>query len=430
MKFGRRQIVRSAGAALLFSPFYSVLEGRPARAAAGRRAKRLFIFFSMGTSPQIWTPSSVTSETDFTFSASTAPLADIKQHVVLIEGLASANPGNNHGAPDSLTGLGFGGKPLISVDQYIAMNLKAKGVNSAIPSLLLSADGTAGGGKSAFHNEKMLPLIASPTSAFNTVFGAAAPVGTAPDKLIKRRKSVLDLVKGEISTLQKALGVDERQKLDFHLQSLKQMENRLAMAGQPGAASCKKPLAPADSPNPQKANQAHLDIAVSALACDITRVAAVEWGSDQTMQVNLPEIGLQGDQHGGFIHSGGPAFKNLIQMEVWLAQRFVEVVNKLKAIPEADGSGTLLDNSLVVWARDMGDAPGHNQKSMRFVLASGSGGFLKTSPTGRYLKNAGGGADRHERVLLYLCDAMGISDFSGFGDKALADKTPISALSA
>jgi len=225
--------------------------------------------------------------------------------------------------------------------------------------------------------------------------------------------------------------VEERQKLEVHLQSLKQMENRLAMADKPGVSACQKPaMAPADPGNAQKANQAHLDIAISALACDITRVAAVEWGSDQTMQVNLPEIALQGDQHGGFIHSGGPAFKSLTQIEIWLAQRFVEVVNKLKAIPEADGSGTLLDNSLVVWARDMGDAPGHNQRSMRFVLASGSGGFLKTSPTGRYLKNAAGGADRHERVLLYLCDAMGISDFSGFGDKNLTDKTPISALSS
>jgi hypothetical protein len=104
------------------------------------------------------------------------------------------------------------------------------------------------------------------------------------------------------------------------------------------------------------------------------------------------------------------------------------VVNKLKSIPEADGMGTLFDNTIVAWCRDMGDAVNHNQKSMRFVIAGGAGGYLRRNPNGRYLKLAGGPADRHERVLLNLCEAMGITSFAGFGDPSLADKTPLSGL--
>ncbi|HEY0712391.1 MAG TPA: DUF1552 domain-containing protein, partial [Polyangia bacterium] len=177
----------------------------------------------------------------------------------------------------------------------------------------------------------------------------------------------------------------------------------------------------------------HLDILVSALACDITRVAAIQFGSDQSLQVDLPALQVQGDQHGGFLHGGGPSFTNLIKLERWLAARFVELVMKLKATPEADGSGTLLDNTLVVWARDMGDAVNHNQKNMRFIFAGGAGGYLKTAPTGRYLHFAGSDPnDRHERALLTICAAMGITDFAGFGDAKLpaGAKTPLPGVAA
>jgi hypothetical protein len=182
-----------------------------------------------------------------------------------------------------------------------------------------------------------------------------------------------------------------------------------------------------------KANVLHLDVALNAFACDITRVAAVQFGSDQSMPVDLSDIMLKTDQHGGLLHSGAPSFTGLIALERWFCERFADVITKLKATPEADGSGTLYDNTLVAWCRDMGDSVSHNMQNMRFVLAGGAGGYLKTSANGRYLKGAGdSSAARHERVLLNLCEAMGVTSFSGFGDKALtgADKTPLAALRA
>jgi hypothetical protein len=42
-----------------------------------------------------------------------------------------------------------------------------------------------------------------------------------------------------------------------------------------------------------------------------------------------------------------------------------------------------------------------------------------------------GTADRHERVLLSVCDAMGITDFKGFGDPTLgALKSPLPGIAA
>lgn len=420
----------SVGASLLFSPF---LEPE-AQAAPGRKAKRILLFCTMGTAPEIWTPKNVSGENSFTFAESTAPLEKVKQHIVLVDGLISQNPGNNHGAPDGLTGLGFSGQNLISVDQFIADKLAANAsTRRPIPSLLLGADSTANGGRTMLYKGQNLTTIGSPVSAFKTLFGNAVPTGTTTDTLLVRRKSILDNLKNEISELQKELGSAQRFKLDLHLDSIRQIETRLSdQMASGGNGGCNPPGSPAEETNPVLANVTHLELIVNAFACDLTRVAVVQWGSDQAMHVNLPELGLQGDEHGAFIHSGAPAFAQLTKLENWLAQRFVDTIEALKKIPEADGSGSLFDNTLIAWCRDMGDAPNHNMNSMRFVLAMGDGGYLKTHPNGRYLHfNSKSPGERHERVLLSLCDAMGITDYAGFGDPGLgSSKSPLPGLAA
>lgn len=445
----RRQFTCSAVAGLLFSPFIAQLEGRRARAASGKKLKRLLLFCTMGTNPPMWTPTGLSGETINNWSAMTAPLAKIKENVVLIEGLPSGNPGNGHGAPDGLAGTGYG--DAYSVDQFIGDQLKAMGINSPIPVLLLGASSSAGGGRTMFSRKQNLPTIASPMQAYSTVFtGGGATVTTAggapavaPDKLLKRRKSIIDIVNADLAALGQRVGSQEKAKLQLHVDSIRQLENRLTMAATPpmpgkptgggGGGGCMKPAAPMDSSNAVQIGVQHMDVIVGAFSCDITRVAAVEFGSDQSLPVDIPDLGLKADQHGGMLHSGAPDFKNLIALEGWFASRFADLVTKLKATPEADGSGSLLDNTLVAWCRDMGDAVTHNQKSMRFVLASGAGGYLKTAPGGRYLNGPGdSAANRHERVLLTFCDALGITKFTGFGDPKLtgADKTPLSSLIA
>ncbi|KYG08445.1 hypothetical protein BE21_23675 [Sorangium cellulosum] len=413
----------SVGASFLFTPFLDSI----AHAAPGKKPKRLLLFCTMGTAPQIWKPTSVSGETP-TFSESTSPLADVKQHVVLVDGLPSGNPGNNHGAPDGLTGLGFSDPArLISVDQFIADKLIAAGTKTTIPSLLLGAESTVSGGKSPYYRKDNLPTLASPKSAYSTLFGSALPANTTADEVLRRRRSVLDNLKNEIKALEGNLGAEQKYKLGLHLDSIRQIEERLSNASSGGGGACSAPTAPSGDPsNPLEANLLHMDLIVGAFACDITRVAAIQWGSDQAMNVELADIGLRGEEHGSMIHTGAPTHLDLIKLEKWLAQRFVDLINKLKAIPEADGSGTLFDNTLIAWCRDMGDSPNHNQNEMKFVLASGEGGYLKTSPGGRYVRSS----ERHERVLLSLCDAMGVTDFSGFGDPNLPAKSPLPGLAA
>jgi Protein of unknown function (DUF1552) len=445
----RRQFATSVGAGLVLAPFLRHL--RADAATTPKRAKRVLLFCTMGTNPDLWTPTGVTAENQFTFTPMTAPLAAAKQHIVLVDGLVSGNPSDNHGSPDGLSGLGFsysGQAAMISVDQFLGDSLVAQGINRPISTLLLGADTNASGGRTMFNRQNNLPTIGSPLSAFNTVFGGAVASPTsggdtaaATANLLRRRKSVLDLINGEVNGLRQSVGANDKAKLDAHLDSLRQLENRLTQSmmstgtGGMSAGACTKPATTPsdDSSNVLQTNLLHMDILVSAFACDITRVAALQFGSDQSMPVDLASETLQGEEHGGFIHGGGPSYAQLIKLETWMASRFVDLITKLQAVPEADGSGTLFDNTLLVWARDMGDAVNHNQKNMRFVFAGGAGGYLKTDPNGRYLHFGGADpVDRHERALLSICDAMGVTSYKGFGDPMLSAsaKMPLAGLAA
>jgi hypothetical protein len=439
----RRQFIGSVAAGLLLAPFIDMGLGPEAKAATNQ-SKRLLLFCTMGTYPPLWTPT-VSGENITGWSAMTEPLAAVADNLVIVEGMPSGNPNDGHGSSDSLTGQGFGyyavnNVPVvkISVDQFVANNLIAQGINRPIASLLLGANTNENGGLSQFYggaNGLNLPTIGSPLSAYNTVFGAAMPAGSnSAQTLLQRRKSILDTISGEITGLQTTLGSNERAKLGAHLDSIRQLENKLQSTA---GASCTKPMVPgADSTfqymgdlDALAANLVHQQILVSALACDITRVACLEYGNDQRLLVNAPGLPFD-DQHSGYIHSGAASnYANLVKFEAYLATQFVNIIQALKAIPDPLGSGgqTLFDNTLVVWARDMGDAQNHNQQSMRFVLAGGSSGsYLKTAPGGRYVAST----ERHERVLLNICEAFGITNYTGFGDPHLPTKQPLPNIAA
>src|SRR4029077_2718786 len=202
------------------------------------------------------------------------------------------------------------------------------------------------------------------------------------------RKSILDTVSAECTALKGSLGANEKGKLDAHLDSIRQLENKLD-ATMPAGGACMKPTTPGADSTMQvmgaldacAANILHQKIIAAAFACDITRVACLQYGNDQKLMVNATGLPYD-DQHGGYIHSGASSnYANLVKFEAYLATQFVNLIHLLKGLSDPldpTGTKTLFDNTLLIWARDMGDAQNHDQKSMRFVLASGNGGYLKT----------------------------------------------------
>jgi hypothetical protein len=318
------------------------------------------------------------------------------------------------------------GNPIhISVDQFISDGLRANNIRTQIPNLVLGGVPTEQ--QTTFYRAgRALAPIASPTAAFQAVFsGSVGPADPgmpgAVDKALARKKSILDLCRREVAQLQQTLGAQEKQKLEVHIDSIRQLETRLTQitTTDPGAGvikpvDCAKGTAPVAAAQPLQNSSLHLDVAINAFACDMTRIASVQFGHHQSTQVTLSQVGEAGDWHNGFLHSDNPRTR-LVALERWLCEQFVAAANKLKTIPAPGGGGTLFDQTLMVWARDMGDAVIHDGSDMRFVFAGGAGGYLRSSPNGRYVT---GNGEHHMRALLNICEAMGVTNFTGFGDPA------------
>lgn len=423
--FSRREFTRTAAMATLCAPFLNLLDPRPARAAPGK-AKYFLLFYSNGTDTAVWTPKG-SSESSITFSPMTELLAPIKGDITIVEKLDSKGSAASHGSPGGLCGNNYGATPLLSIEQFISDGLKTLGVKTPVANLLLGGSNEAPQQTTFYRDNTAITPVFSPTAAYQAIFSGFKPstggggTTTPPagdDARTARRKKSLERVKAELTHLRSALGNTEGRKLDLHLDSLAQLQARMDGASTMGGGggpvvNCTVPAKPTVANQALLNSSIHLELAINAFACDITRVAAVQFGHHQQCAVDLP--GVKGDYHNDFMHGDQPPHARLATLERWLCDQFVAGVKQLKSLPAPDGNGTLYDQTFIMWARDMGDAPMHTGDNMRFVFSGGAGGYLKKSSNGRYLQ---GGGEHHQRALLSAAEAMGLTNLTAFGDKS------------
>jgi hypothetical protein len=399
------------GAGLLCAPFYRLL-AEPAPVRAASTSKRIIFWFSPnGTVHDFWRPTG--ADTSFTFPAGSIlePLAVHKPELIVLDGLNfERTRGGSHegGMEHMLTG---GGAP--SVDQFIAAQL---GMATAFPSIELGVQTSAWGASvqtrmSYDDKHAYVHPEDDPVAAYRRLFGGvAAPAAangggpSAPDL----QKSVLDLVQGELSALETQLGSLERQKLDAHLTALRSIERRAGGAA-PGGAGCANVKAPTLSD--AKSNERfpdvgglQMDMLVAAAACDLSRVLSIQWS--HTVSPTIASWAGASEGHHELSHkddSNKAGVASFVMAERWFAGQFALFLDKLKATPEPDGSGTLLDTSTVVWVKELGDSRLHDFKAVPFVIAGGGNGYWKT---GRYLKFD---AQPHQKLLVTLCQSMGLN---------------------
>ncbi len=410
----RRGFTAGLGAALLAAPFVGLLtRSRRARAATGATARRLVVFFSPnGTVPARWRPAGTETAWSFPAGSILEPLASHRQRLIVIDGLQFVGATNHEGGMAAmLTGSGAAGDPSrgMSVDQYVAA---AIGGGTRLRSLELGVATSAWGGSvqtrmSYSGPGQYAPPDDSPRGVYSRLYGDAAPGGT--DLALARRQSVLDAVKGDLADLRGRLGGEEQRKLDQHLTSLRELERGL------GGGTCDGGTPVADLPiwandSFPAIGRAQTDLLVAALACGATRVASIQWAHTVAPQV-FTWLGHSEGHHAlSHMDDGNAAgVAAFVQAERWFATQFGLLLDKLAAAPDPDGGGSLLDTTLVVWAKEMGDARAHVCTDVPFVLAGG-GAFAP----GRYLRT--GGAP-HARLLVSICHALGLANPT-FGNPA------------
>jgi hypothetical protein len=419
MKITRRNLSVGLGLSLLLGPKLGALgEGR-ALAGPSTTAKRLLVMFSPnGTVPgQYWPTGSGTS---FTFPAGSIlePLAPVQSDVVVCQGI-NFTDFNNHapGMSGMLTGEPsngiFGGA---SVDQWIAQKLST---GSPFKSIELGVLTDIWGAQNQTRMSYTGPgTFASPQqdpqAAFQRLFAGvvgaqtgASDAGAAMASVAGRRKSVLDFVLNDANNLRARLPANERYKMDDHLAAIRAVETSLfpPPGGPSSAAACTSATSPG-TPDPTNMTnfpligKAQMDLAVLALRCGLAPVVSLQW-SFTVSPVVFSWLGLSSGHH-DLSHAQNADF---ITAERWYAQQFAYLVGQLS-------SAGLLQDTLVVWVKELADSSLHNAVSVPFVIAGQAGGSIQT---GR-LVNFGGVS--HHLLLASIAQAMGLDTTSLGADGA------------
>ncbi len=244
----RRTFLRGTGALLslpLLDAMIPALTASERTAADASRLQRLgFVYMPMGCDVTRWTPASEQSLDEL--SPTLEPLANVKQHVVIVSNteLKNAYPGTH--ATSNCSFLSAARAKLTestdyylgtTVDQIAAQHL---GQQTQLPSLELSMDlmstvGQCDNGYACVYQNNLswsspttpLPSEAHPRLVFEALFGDG---GSAEDRqrALQSRASLLDSVTHEMRRLQSSLGASDRAKVDQYLTTVRDVEQRIS----------------------------------------------------------------------------------------------------------------------------------------------------------------------------------------------------------
>jgi hypothetical protein len=462
--WSRRQMLQAMGltGAATFLPWL-----RPGRAEAAPAPVRLLLYWSgSGVPRHVYNLTSASggppTETDFVFPAVRSPLNAIKSQLITFNNLAMVSdtvdptaPANAHyqGETHSLAATNRAnsdtpGGP--SIDQYIAKAINASRPLTKIPSLTLAAqnDGNVLGLKvcTAARGE-VISFEPNASAVYERLFSNFVPpkpptqTGPSAEEIAAaKRKSVLDHVVSEFSALKPGLGAAARQKLEAHAASVRDLERRLALAAPSMVTSgssltaCKDPgraslngaqnVWPGDAAMLKKNFDAMANLVQAAFACDLTRVALLapaepfgdSWGYTKGAWGTADEHDLiHRTAMNGALRTDAVAMDMVQRLHHIECRQFMQMLDLLRAIPEADG--TMLDYTIVLWCSQIGEH-GHALDQLPWIMAGGSKvGFRP----GRYLNLPSGSANKgtpHNNLFVSIAQAMGVQT-NTFGNAAV-----------
>jgi hypothetical protein len=350
-----------------------------------------------------------------------APLADYRRKLTFIRGLqnAEALKGNIH---SSQTGNLLSGAPLASggeirsgtsVDQLLAQKL---GGATKVPSLVLGCEQS---NPSVHKNYSMLysshiswsspttptPLELYPALAFDRLF---------KDEVQRGDKSVLDAVLADAGDFRRQISASDQRKLDEYLDSVREVEQRIARAGRKGELQGWRPtLAKPNTPRPAGGIPQNIaehmrlmcDIMVLGFQTDTTRICTLKLNNDHS-SLRFPHLGVDYMIHHLLSHSDSADW---LRVNRFFIEQVAYLAGRLESIQE--GERTALDNSMILFCSSMLTG-NHDATQLPVIVLGGGGGRLQGGRTLDYL-----GKSNRKMCSLYLAlmDRAGVH-LDRFGD--------------
>jgi hypothetical protein len=370
------------------------------------------------------------SETDFDLPSIFQPLEPYKRDLLILSKFANPFGKGLHGdEAATLTAQGRnedktqkGG----SIDRFVAKRIGAGDPFSSINLGLWENEVVASLNKTdpvpnCSREETGLPYPAEafPDQAFARIFADAATGGApAPNAGLLRAldRSVLDFALDDVARLQGRLAAPERARLDQYLTSLRELETRLNAAPVAAPGNGCAGLAPPRKYTKRELNDVvldeniddHLGIIFNALACGRTKVATFMLHGQDSPH-NLYKA--LGDPEGYHKHCHAGRGEWIVKTNAYWSQKVAKLWGMLRTVPE--GSGTLADNTLLVYMNAGGGEHHNGSDRHAFVFLGNAGGHLRTGRCLTFPKGAHVTGD----VFTSIAHAMGIT-VEKFGDQA------------
>jgi hypothetical protein len=216
--------------------------------------------------------------------------------------------------------------------------------------------------------------------------------------------TVLDDVQQDLQKVRAVASSADQQLLEEHESFVRTMEVDLQAARQ-STADVAPPALEAGVKNTNdnlpKLSQMQIDLLVHSLVCDWTRVATLQY-TNSVGQARMRWLEIE-ESHHELSHepdSNVAVQEKLTKINKWYCEQLAYLVRRLAETPEPNGSGTLLDNTTIVWTNELGKGNSHTLNDIPFVLVGKGLGFRM----GRSLKY-----DRlaHNRLLMAFAHAFG-----------------------
>ena len=385
MSITRRTVLRAAGSAVALPFFDSLGFSRRATAAAvAARPKRMvFLGFGWGVTNDTWFPDGKQTGKDYKLSEGLKPLERHRDRFTVIQGLSNKFANEAHwGSTFWLTGANRYGEPgksfanSVSADQVAAA---AWGDQTRFASLQLgtldAGNSGHGPGLSLAWDSRGRPLagLDTPVLAFHRLFSAEGTSLEERQAALTAEQSVLDAVRADASRVRRGLSAADTDKLDEYLQSVRDIETRLAKEKQWLTVPKPAPAGGLGAPKENIAGQDEIkvmyDILVAALETDSTRVITYR----QPVGTLLKGLGINVAPHDMSHYQPGERMEASKKRDATQSELLAGLLDRLAAVKESDGT-SLLDNTTLVY--------GSNIRSIHYLdncptLVAGGGSRIR-----------------------------------------------------
>ncbi|HEV2701395.1 MAG TPA: DUF1552 domain-containing protein, partial [Steroidobacteraceae bacterium] len=274
-----------------------------------------------------------------------------------------------------------GASMAITLDQVIAQKL---GQKTALPSLEICSETTiqvaACGGAGCYYASTTsyagpnspLPMEYNPRKVFIQLMGEG-DTAAERDALLQRNTSILDMISDRAKALNSTLGSGDRAKLEEYLDTVRELERRVTVAGARDLKGITVPDAPVGELDDfDKQVRLMFDLLALAYQADLTRVASfvmVSEGTNRTYNF----VGVPDSFHPVSHHSNDKErIRRLQVIERYHMERFADFLKKLAATKE--GEGSILDHSLFLYGSNMSNSNQHDNYPLPEILVGGANG--------------------------------------------------------